>query len=87
MKRYRLFAGELNGDLVLCHIGPVARDVRLSIERLFYERGDAPRRHEPEVWASARAEGWRVVPVAIEKLPDNSRRGMARNLARAMRNP
>lgn len=66
---HRMFAGELDGELVLGHMNVRARAVRLSIGRLFCERDDNV--YDPAVqarsWKLARQAGWCVVPVVIHK--------------------
>lgn len=53
---YCMFAGALNGEIVLAHLGQRAWEVRHSIATLF--AGD---------WKHARREGWRAVPVVVQE--------------------
>lgn len=65
---YRMFAGELDGQLVLSHFGFRARDVRESVAKMFVTRNlqDWPwRRRVTVAWADAKKAGWRVAPVIV----------------------
>jgi hypothetical protein len=65
----RMFSGERGGDLCPLHISFRAGDVRESIARLFAD--DAfpySREARAAAWRRAKREGWRVVPVRVEKI-------------------
>lgn len=69
---YTMFCGELNGELVLGHLFSRSRDVRSSVASMYHEHrmtlAECPAckdRHSG--WTPARKEGWRVVPVVVEK--------------------
>ena len=59
----RMFCGALNGDLIGGHINSSAKGVRHSVGEMF-----SP--HCPTLigWKEAMKEGWRVVPVRVEKV-------------------
>lgn len=65
----RMFGGELKGQLHNGYIYPRADDVRIQIAVMF--QPGAPR----EVgWKEAMKEGWRVVPVSVQKIQRNGKR-------------
>lgn len=73
---YRMFAGELEGHLVLSHISARADSVRDSIADMFLAppsldvtlAGEASVKDRLKVaWRKARKDGWRVVPVKVSR--------------------
>lgn len=72
----RMFAGELEGELVLLYMGFRANEVRQSISELFFVRGEGPQSAgalnyswagRKRRWQMARKAGWRVVPVVVAR--------------------
>jgi hypothetical protein len=59
----KMFCGELNGDLVTGHLDHCAWVVRRHIAYMF-----EPGAPDKVGWEKAKREGWRVVPVKVEKI-------------------
>ncbi len=66
---YRMFAGELDGELMLTHLSFRKDDVRLSIAQLFYDGSTHKWSYDmtKRFWREALKAGWRVVPVVVAK--------------------
>ena len=58
----KMYCGELDGQLVACHISLQARGVRCSVGAMFNDRDDE------RGWREAVKSGWRVVKVRVAKV-------------------
>lgn len=65
---YRMFCGELDGQLVLSYIDHRADDVRYKLAV-----NAEPGKPYPEGWKAAKKNGWRVVPVNVSRAPTVTR--------------